>query len=60
MLNANKAKTQLNWSPVWGWEKAVDITINWYQKFYQGINPTSLYKEDLDLYMNHLENSHHA
>jgi len=57
MLNANKAKTQLYWSPVWGWEKAVDITINWYQKFYQGVDPTTLYKADLDLYINDLESN---
>jgi CDP-glucose 4,6-dehydratase len=60
MLNATKAKTQLNWSPIWGWEKAVDITFNWYQKFYQGVNPTSLYKADLDFYVNDLESSLHG
>lgn len=33
-LNINKAKKVLNWRPVYNWEKAIAITVEWYKKYY--------------------------
>lgn len=60
VLDATKAKTQLNWAPVWGWEKALEMTLKWYQKFYQGTAPALLYKSDLESYIKDLESSNNV
>jgi nucleoside-diphosphate-sugar epimerase len=31
-LNSDKAKTQLNWKPKYGFDEGVKMTVEWYQK----------------------------
>ena len=33
-LDCSKARILLNWQPVWGTEKTVEYTVNWYKDFY--------------------------
>jgi CDP-glucose 4,6-dehydratase len=30
-LDCSKAKTQLNWKPIWKLERAIDETVKWYK-----------------------------
>jgi len=35
MLDCEKAKTLLNWKPIWNFQETIDFTIRWYQQFYE-------------------------
>ena len=35
MLDCSRARTMLNWHPVWGADKAFKHTVDWYRNFYQ-------------------------
>ena len=35
MLDCDKAKTRLNWKPIWNLRETIDNTIRWYQQFYE-------------------------
>lgn len=48
-LDCSKANRQLNWSPVWDMNMAIEKTANWYKSFYNTGN--LLTKEHLDLYI---------
>ncbi len=49
-LDINKATTLLNWRPKWSSEEAIYYTMNWYKKFYQGLNPRELIRADIESY----------
>jgi len=42
MLDSSKAKKMLGWQPVWGFTRTVEKTINWYRKFYEKNEVTSV------------------
>ena len=35
MLDCEKAKTRLNWKPIWNLQETIDFTIHWYQQYYE-------------------------
>ncbi len=41
-LDITKAKTQLNWQPVYNFDTAVKITARWYKAFYEGKDAAAL------------------
>ncbi len=48
-LDCSKANSQLNWSPVWSMDTAIEKTADWYKAFYT--NGDLLTKDDLDSYI---------
>jgi CDP-glucose 4,6-dehydratase len=52
-LDCSKAHTLLRWKPVWGFKKALDVTVRWYKEYYENVKIYSL--EDLEEYINHDE-----
>ncbi len=34
-LDCEKAKTRLNWKPIWNLRETVELTIQWYQQYYE-------------------------
>ena len=50
MLDCSKANKELKWKAVWGIDKTISTTINWYKKFYTEQKLSSL--EDLTNYIN--------
>lgn len=49
-LDCSKARTFLSWKPIWGIEKALDITVRWYKEYYNNKNIYSF--KDLEEYIN--------
>lgn len=48
-LDSSRARQRLAWQPVWDCGKAIEQTINWYQKFYEkGVTSTL---SDLEIYL---------
>jgi CDP-glucose 4,6-dehydratase len=52
-LDCSKAHTLLRWKPVWGFKKALDVTVRWYKEYYENVKIYSL--EDLEEYINNDE-----
>lgn len=46
-LTIEKARSELNWHPHWGFETAVSKTIDWYKQVEQGISPLELTKSQI-------------
>jgi CDP-glucose 4,6-dehydratase len=44
-LDCSKAKAQLKWFPIWGLERAIDETVQWYKAWY---NQDDMQKFTLD------------
>lgn len=42
MLDITKAKTVLGWQPTWSVERSIDMTVNWYKKYYLNHEATSI------------------
>jgi CDP-glucose 4,6-dehydratase len=36
MLDSSKARVRLPWQPRWGWKEALALTVEWYERFFQG------------------------
>jgi CDP-glucose 4,6-dehydratase len=51
-LNIDKAKKHLNWKPKWNSTIAMNLTLLWYKDYYNGINPNSLIKNEIEKYYN--------
>jgi CDP-glucose 4,6-dehydratase len=34
-LDCSKARARLGWAPVWGWERTVAVTADWYRQYYE-------------------------
>lgn len=49
-LNGSKAFRDLDWMPVWDWEKALEMTLRWYVRFYEGSMAESLIQNDIENY----------
>ena len=49
-LNIEKAKNKLDWTPKWDSEYAIQQTLFWYQKFYEGAIANELIQENLEKY----------
>ena len=49
-LDCTKAHTLLKWNPVWGLQKALDVTVKWYKDHYEKGRICSV--ENLDEYIN--------
>ena len=50
-LDISKSSQILNWEPVFSSRKAINLTINWYKKYYQNqIDPLSLMENDIKIY----------
>ena len=52
MLNIDKAKKNLNWHPKWTSKQATLRTMNWYEKFYKGVDVNSLLEKDIIDFIN--------
>lgn len=50
-LNCHKAITQIDWRPELNLERALDMTISWYKKYYDGLSPKAISKEQIDYYL---------
>ncbi len=51
-LNTDKANNDLNWLPVWDFEKSISATILWYKRFYEDKeNAYQLCLDDIDDFM---------
>jgi CDP-glucose 4,6-dehydratase len=51
-LDINKSINQLNWKPVFSAQLAIERTINWYKKYYDGAVAADLIKLDIEFYQN--------
>jgi CDP-glucose 4,6-dehydratase len=49
-LNVDKAKKDLNWSPVWSTQSAIERTVQWWIEFIENGNPSELVKNDINSY----------
>ncbi len=49
-LDINKALNDLNWKPILNAQAAVELTINWYKKYYKKITATELMEFDIEYY----------
>ena len=49
-LDITKATTELNWKPVLNAQTAVELTINWYKKYYNNTTATKLMESDIKYY----------
>ena len=53
-LNADKAKVQLGWSPIWNCRRSLEQTSKWYRAFYEGFDSDALSTSDLEVYLREL------
>jgi CDP-glucose 4,6-dehydratase len=53
MLDCEKAKTRLNWKPVWNLQQTIEKTVEWYREFYE--HGTILTWEQLEEYIDKKE-----
>jgi CDP-glucose 4,6-dehydratase len=51
-LDISKALNDLNWKPILNAQTAVELTINWYKKYYKKITATELMESDIKYYQN--------
>ena len=52
-LNTDKANNELNWFPIWNFEKSISATILWYKRFYEeNINAYQLCLDDIGDFVN--------
>ena len=48
LLDSKLAETKLNWRSQIRWEQAIDMTLFWYRKYYQGVNARELIAMDIE------------
>jgi CDP-glucose 4,6-dehydratase len=48
-LDCSKARTRMQWAPVWSWAQTVEVTANWYRQYYE--SGTALTGRDLAAYV---------
>ena len=53
-LDCSKARSRLNWKPVWDINKTVSVTTQWYKEFYE--NDRIMSQSDLDEYIEDAKN----
>ena len=48
LLDSKLAETKLNWRSQIRWEQAIDMTLSWYRKYYQGVKARELIAMDIE------------
>ena len=51
MLDINKSKNELNWKPKWNANKALELTLDWYEKV-KTQNPLDIVDAQIRYYLN--------
>jgi len=54
MLDINKAKNVLAWSPTYNFDEAIEETVQWYKKFYAGDKMLDFSLEQINKYQNRM------
>jgi CDP-glucose 4,6-dehydratase len=49
-LDISKALNELNWKPLFNAQSAIERTINWYKRYYNGISAIELMQLDIEYY----------
>lgn len=49
-LNIDKVKNELNWIPKWDSDFAIEQSLHWYQKFYEGETANKLIQQNFEKY----------
>ena len=49
-LQITKAVHELNWSPLWSFDKTVEQSINWYKAVHQGEDPLATTRKNIESY----------
>jgi CDP-glucose 4,6-dehydratase len=49
-LNVNKAEEELNWSPKWNTQTAIERTVQWWIEYFDNRNSAELVKNDINSY----------
>jgi CDP-glucose 4,6-dehydratase len=49
-LDNTRARDDLGWRPLWGFEAAVDRTVEWYRRFHEGRSAADLIRDDIEAY----------
>ena len=55
-LSIDKSINLLNWKPIFNTEEAINMTVNWYQNYYNGISNSTLLDKDISDYLSKLKN----
>jgi len=50
-LNCDKANHQLGWIPLWNFEQTIQMTIEWYKNYLNGVNPKQLSLDNIYQFM---------
>lgn len=50
-LDISKAERELGWRPVWGFDTAVERTVDWYRRVARGENSSAVTESDLAAYL---------
>lgn len=50
-LTIDKARQQLNWTPVWGLDQAIAATFDWYKRAHEGAAPIDLCREQIHAFL---------
>jgi CDP-glucose 4,6-dehydratase len=58
-LDISKAIKDLNWKPILNAQTAVELTINWYKKYYNNIAATELIEFDIEYYKSKINEKKH-
>jgi len=53
-LTIDKARDELGWRPLWGFETTVERTVSWYRRVASGEDPETVTFEDLSAYSEEL------
>ncbi len=54
-LDCSKARRELGWRPVWGFDQAIDATADWYTAFLAGANVSKLTRSQIDCFLDDAE-----
>ncbi len=50
-VDSAKARTDLNWSPRWGFDEAIRRTVLWYHEFYRGADARLLCQQQIEAFV---------
>ena len=54
-LSIDKSLKKLNWKPVFNSDEALNMTVNWYENYYNGISSNILMDNDINNYLSKLK-----
>lgn len=52
MLNSEKAKNELNWTPKLSFDETIKMTVDWYKIFFETKDVEKISKKQIDFYLN--------